>query len=135
MKFEKTKSQKHKFTKMQKIENFTPRRRLNMSGSSTDSMDVEFAAGKFFEKIRKSKLLFSSKNQFLVENQNSIVFCHTFFSVKNWKITLSVQKSLKWDFASFVYEYAIFDRYILNSGILVFFKDYETALFISGLDY
>ena len=37
---------------MQKIENFTPRRRLNMSGSSTDSMDVEFAAGKFFQKIR-----------------------------------------------------------------------------------
>ena len=40
---------------MQKIENFTPRRRLNMSGSSTDSMDVEFAAGKFFffKKIKK----------------------------------------------------------------------------------
>ena len=37
--------------KMQKIEIFTPRRRLNMSGSSTDSMDVEFAAGKFFQKI------------------------------------------------------------------------------------
>ena len=48
---------------MQKIENFTPRRRLNMSGSSTDSMDVEFAAGKFFfEKVIFVKNEISVKN-------------------------------------------------------------------------
>ena len=51
---------------MQKIENFTPRRRLNMSGSSTDSMDVEFAAGKFFWKIQKC--YFRRKMSFLVKN-------------------------------------------------------------------
>ena len=86
--------------KMQKIENFTPRRRLNMSGSSTDSMDVEFAAGKFF--FRKSHF------------------------------------RQKWDFGqnfSSAKKLQFFDRWhpnILTSGL---FKDYETALFISGLDY
>ena len=57
---------------MQKIENFTPRRRLNMSGSSTDSMDVEFAAGKFFWKIQKCyfrrKMSFLVKNRIFIEN-------------------------------------------------------------------
>ena len=92
--------------KMQKIENFTPRRRLNMSGSSTDSMDVEFAAGKFF-------LIFFlniQKSHFRQKN------CSVKISDLLWK----KNKKIQWHPS------------IFTSGI---FKDYETALFISGLDY
>ena len=97
----------------------------------------------FFENRNKFKITILQfrykieKSQIRFKNRKFTI------SVQNRKNTISVQKlqihnlgsKMTKNLPNFGFEYAIFDRYILNSGILVFFKDYETALFISGLDY
>ena len=78
---------------------------------------ILFENGKILNSLFGSKI---SKSQFSFENFR--------FGLKNHQTEILVKNS-------FNFEYAIFDRHILKSGIWVFFKDYETALFISGLDY